>query len=53
MWNEYYILWNYAVVNIADIRYVEFRAYEEMKYKFPSHTFILTFQGDAGWQLIM
>lgn len=48
MWNEYYILWNYAAVNIADIRYVEFRAYEEMKYKFPSHTFILTFQGNAG-----
>nr|WP_145403913.1 AraC family transcriptional regulator [Paenibacillus xylanexedens] len=48
MWNEYYTLWNYAAVNITDIRYIECGAYEEMKYKFPSHTFILTFQGDAG-----
>lgn len=48
MWNDYYILWNYAAVSITDIRYMELEAYEEMKYKFPTSTFVLTIQGDAG-----
>ncbi|KLU55467.1 hypothetical protein EL84_25840 [Paenibacillus sp. VT-400] len=47
MWNDYYILWNYAAVSITDIRYMEFGAYEEMKYKFPTSTFVLTIQGEA------
>ncbi|WP_458461605.1 hypothetical protein [Paenibacillus sp.] len=42
-----YILLNYAAVSITDIRYMEFGAYEEMKYKFPTSTFVLTIQGDA------
>ncbi|MEK4112424.1 iron complex transport system substrate-binding protein [Paenibacillus sp. DS2363] len=48
MWNDYYILWNYAAVSITDIRFMELEAYEEMKYKFPTSTFVLTIQGDAG-----
>lgn len=48
MWNDYYILWNYAAVSIADIRYMELEAYEEMKYKFPASTFVLTIKGEAG-----
>lgn len=48
MWNDYYILWNYAAVSITDIRYMELEAYEKMKYKFPTSTFVLTIQGDAG-----
>ena len=48
MWNDYYILWNYAAVSITDIRYMELEAYEEMKYKFPTSTFVLTIQGEAG-----
>ena len=27
---------------------MELEAYEEMKYKFPTSTFVLTIQGDAG-----
>ncbi|TDL69934.1 helix-turn-helix domain-containing protein [Paenibacillus amylolyticus] len=47
MWNDYYILWNYAAVRITDIRYMELQAYEKVKYKFPTSTFVLTIQGDA------
>lgn len=47
MWNDYYILWNYAAVSITDIRYMKLEAYEEMKYKFPTSTFVLTIQGEA------
>lgn len=44
MWNDYYILWNYAAVSITDIRYMELEAYEEMKYKFPTSTLYSPFR---------
>ncbi|OPG96228.1 hypothetical protein B2I21_23015 [Chryseobacterium mucoviscidosis] len=47
MWNNYYILWNYAAVSIADIRYMELSPYEELTYTFPASTFVFTIQGKA------
>ncbi|MFC9710034.1 ABC transporter substrate-binding protein [Paenibacillus sp. NPDC056933] len=47
MWNNYYILWNYAAVSIADIRYMELGPTEELTYKFPASTFVFTIQGKA------
>ncbi|WP_181151105.1 AraC family transcriptional regulator [Paenibacillus sp. PCH8] len=35
-------------MSITDIRYMELGAYEEITYKFPTSTFVLTIQGDAG-----